>query len=180
MTVVIETRRLSLRRQTAGDAPFILRLLNDGDFLRYIGDRGVRTVEDAEAYIRDGAVASYEVHGFGLYLVELRDGREAIGVCGLLRRDFLEDVDLGFALLPEHRRRGYAREAAEATIMFAHEQLGIERLVAIVSPENTASIRLLEGLDFRSRGPVEHPDGDDVHLYTHELGSHDSHIYSHI
>lgn len=176
MTVVIETRRLSLRRQTASDAPFILRLLNDAAFLRHIGDRGVRTVEDAEAYIRDGAVASYAAHGFGLWLVESKDAGEAIGVCGLLRRDFLEDVDLGFAFLPEHRRRGYAREAAEATIMFAREQLGLERLAAIVSPENTASIRLLEGLDFRSRGPVEHPDGDDVHLYTYELGPHDSHI----
>jgi RimJ/RimL family protein N-acetyltransferase len=169
MTVVIETRRLSLRRQTAGDAPFILRLLNDADFLRHIGDRGVRTVEDAEAYVRDGAVASYEAHGFGLYLVESKDGGEAVGVCGLLKRAFLEDVDLGFALLPEHRRHGYAREAAEATILFAREELGLERLAAIVSPENTASIRLLEGLGFRSRGPVEHPDGDDVHLYAREL-----------
>jgi RimJ/RimL family protein N-acetyltransferase len=168
MTVVIETRRLSLRRQTAGDAPVILRLLNDADFLRHIGDRGVRTVEDAEAYIRDGAVASYEANGFGLYLVESKDGGEEVGVCGLLRRDFLEDVDLGFAFLPEHRRRGYAREAAEATIVFAREQLGIERLAAIVSPENTASIRLLEGLGFCSRGPVEHPDGDDAHIYTRE------------
>ena len=168
MTVVIETRRLSLRRQKAGDAPFILRLLNDADFLRHIGDRGVRTVEEAEAYIRDGAVASYEAHGFGLYLVEAKDGGEKVGVCGLLRRDFLEDVDLGFAFLPEHRRRGYAREAAEATILFAHEEFGLERLAAIVSPENTASIRLLEGLRFGSQGPVEHPDHRDVHLYTRE------------
>ncbi|HSM07919.1 MAG TPA: GNAT family N-acetyltransferase [Gemmatimonadota bacterium] len=169
MTVVIETRRLFLRRQNASDAPFILRLLNDADFLRFIGDRGVRTLEDAESYIRDGAVASYAANGFGLYLVESKDGGEEVGVCGLLSRDFLEDVDLGFAFLPEHRRRGYAREAAEATIVFACEELGLERLTAIVSPGNTASIRLLEGLGFRSRGPVEHPDGDDVHLYTREL-----------
>ncbi len=168
MTVVIETRRLSLRRQTVDDAPFILRLLNDADFLRHIGDRGVRSVEDAEAYIRDGAVASYEAHGFGLYVVESNDGGEEVGVCGLLRRDFLEDVDLGFAFLPEHRRRGYAREAAGATIAYARDELGLDRLAAIVSPENTASIRLLEGLGFRSQGPIEHPDAEDVHLYTHE------------
>ena len=122
--------------------------MNDADFMRHVGDRGVRTVEDARAYILDGAVASYERHGFGLYLVETKEDGVPVGICGLVKRDFLDDVDLGFALAPEHRGRGYAREAAEATLEYARTVLGLGRLAAIVSPANTASIRLLEELGF--------------------------------
>jgi len=166
---MIETDRLVLRRQTADDAPFILRLLNDPDFLRFIGDRGVRTLAEAEAYIDNGAVASYEAHGFGLYLVEARATGEPIGVCGFVKRDFLDDVDLGFAFLPEHRRRGYAREAAEATIAYGRAELGLGRIVAVVAPENIASAGLLDGLGFRACGRTKHPDGGISDLYALDL-----------
>ena len=145
----LQTARLTLHHFTADDAEFIHALLNEPSFLRFIGDRGVRSVEDAARYIADGPVASYAQHGFGLYLVRLTEGGAAIGMCGLLKRDSLEDVDLGFAFLPAHWGNGYARESARAVIGLAREEFALSRIVAIVSPDNAASIAVLEALDFR-------------------------------
>ena len=166
---VIETERLVLRRQSDGDAPFILRLMNDPDWLQHIGDRGVRTTDEARDYIRDGAVAMYERHGFGLFLVETKEGRTPVGICGLIRRDLLADADIGFALAPEHRGVGYAREAATATVTYARSNVGLDRLVAIVSPGNAASIRLLEELGFSYDRAFDYPGGDVVHIYARSL-----------
>ncbi len=146
---VIETERLVLRRLTIHDARFILELLNDPAFLRYIGDKGVRTQADACRYIETGPMASYDRHGFGLLRVELKDGGKPIGMCGLLKRDYLPDVDLGFALLPAYRSRGYTLEAASAVLAHARDALGLKRVLAITSPDNVASIGLLERLGFR-------------------------------
>jgi RimJ/RimL family protein N-acetyltransferase len=145
----LETRRLVLRPLTADDAGFILELLNDPAFLRYVGDKGVRTHADACRYIETGPVASYEHHGFGLLRVELRDAGEPIGICGLLKRDSLPEPDIGFALLPRHRAKGYAFESASAVLAHARDTLGLKRVLAIASPDNAASIELLEGLGFR-------------------------------
>jgi RimJ/RimL family protein N-acetyltransferase len=149
MNPVLETERLVLRRLTTDDAPFIHELLNDPAFLRHIGDKGVRCEADACRYIETGPMASYERHGFGLLRVELKDGGEPIGMCGLLKRDYLPDVDIGFALLPRHRSKGYAFEAASALLSDARDTLGLKKVLAITSPDNVDSIRLLEGLDFR-------------------------------
>jgi len=134
---------LILRRLTTDDAEFILELTNDPDWLRYIGDRGVRTLEDARAYIEAGPLAMYDRLGFGLYCAALRESGVSVVICGLLKRDALEDVDIGFAMLPAYRARGYAYEAAAATLEYAKRELGLTRVVAIVSPENEASMRLL-------------------------------------
>jgi ribosomal-protein-alanine N-acetyltransferase len=141
--IVVETDRLSHRPLTANDAEFIRELLNDADFLRFIGDRGVRTVEDARRYIAEGPVASYAQHGFGLWLVELRSDRTPIGICGLLKRDVLPEVDIGFAFLPSYRAQGLAHESAAAVLDHAISRLGLRRVAAVVNPENAASIRLL-------------------------------------
>jgi [ribosomal protein S5]-alanine N-acetyltransferase len=146
---LIETGRLALRRLTTGDAAFILELLNDPEFLRHIGDKGVRTEADACRYLETGPIASYGRHGFGLYRVGLRESGEAIGMCGLLKRDWLDDVDIGFAYLPRFRRQGYGREAAAAVLALARDAFGLSRVVAITSPGNEPSIRLLAGLGFR-------------------------------
>lgn len=146
---VLETERLSLRHLTDADAAFILELVNDPDWLRFIGDRGVRSLDDARAYILNGPVASYARHGFGLYLVELGDGGAPVGMCGLLKRDWLDDVDVGFAFLPRFRGMGLAHEAARATLEYGRVALGLPRVAAIVSPENAGSIRLLEKLGMR-------------------------------
>ena len=135
---------------TTDDAEFILQLLNDPDFLRFIGDKGVRTVDDARQYIVNGPLASYERHGFGLWLVELRPSRIPVGMCGLLKRETLDDVDIGFAFLPRHRSRGYAFESAAAVMQYGRNVLGLKRIVAITDPDNAGSIRLLQkiGLSF--------------------------------
>ena len=146
---VLYTDRLSLRRLELTDAAFILELVNDRDWLRYIGDRGIRTEDAARDYITHGPHAMYARFGFGLYRVELRDGGMPIGLCGLIKRDWLEEVDIGFAFLPAYRGRGYAREAAAATLYHGRTTLRLDRLAAIVSPDNTDSIRLLERLGLR-------------------------------
>lgn len=147
--IPIETERLLLCLLTADDAPFILELLNEPSFLRFIGDKGVRTLEDAREYIRKGPVDSYERRGFGLYLVKLRDGDVPIGICGLVKRDALEDVDIGFAFLPRFWARGYALESAAAVMTHGRRDIGLNRIVAITNPENVSSIRLLEKLGLR-------------------------------
>ena len=150
--IVLETDRLVLRRLTLNDAPFIIELVNEPSFLRYIGDRGVRSLQDARRYLLSGPIASYERFGFGLYLIFVKATGEAVGMCGLLKRDTLPDVDVGFALLPAHWRQGYAAEAAAAVLDYGRTRLGLERIVAITSPDNVASIALLEklGLKFES------------------------------
>ena len=148
--VVVETDRLTLRHLTEADGDFILRLLNEPSFLEFVGDKGVRTLEDARAYINDGPVASYEQHGFGLYLVERTNDRTPVGMCGLLKRDTLDDVDIGFALLPEFWSQGYAVEAGQAVLARGRTVHGLDRIVAITAQHNDASKRVLEkiGMNF--------------------------------
>jgi RimJ/RimL family protein N-acetyltransferase len=147
--IVVETDRLTLRRLTVDDAAFILELLNEPSFLEFIEDRGVRTLEDARRYILTGPVQSYERWGFGLYLTVLKESGAPIGICGLLKRDSLEDVDIGFALVPRFWSRGYALEAAAAVMAYGRDVLGIHRIVAITSPANHASMRVLQQLGLR-------------------------------
>ena len=146
---VLETERLSLRKLTIEDAQFILTLLNEPSFIRYIGDKQVRNVEDAEAYILNGPVASYERNGFGLYLVQLRESYTPVGMCGLLKREELPDPDIGFAFLPEFWRKGFAFETAAALLQDARARLKLQRILAITSLDNEASIKLLERIGFR-------------------------------
>jgi RimJ/RimL family protein N-acetyltransferase len=146
---VIQTERLVLRQLDSNDAEFILELLNEAAFLRFIGDKGVRTLSDARSYIVKGPMDSYERHGFGMYATCLLDGTPA-GICGLVKRDGLADVDVGFAFLPRHRSKGYAVESAAAVLAHARRVLRLQRIVAITSPENVGSIAVLEkiGLKF--------------------------------
>jgi RimJ/RimL family protein N-acetyltransferase len=146
---VLETARLSLRHLTTGDAAFMLELLNDPAFIRNIGDRGVRSEADARQYLLSGPVASYARHGYGLYLVEIRATGEPAGICGLVKRDYLDDPDVGFAFLPRFRLSGYAHESAGAVKEHALHALGVPRVVAIVSPHNAGSIRVLEKIGLR-------------------------------
>ncbi len=146
---VVRTHRLVLRRLGEADGAFILELLNEPSFIRNIGDKGVRSVADARRYIAEGPVASYLRHGFGLYLVVLTESGAPIGICGLLKRDALADPDVGFALLPHYRARGYALEAAAAVMSHGRTELGLRRIVAVTRPDNRPSIRVLEKLGLR-------------------------------
>ena len=145
---VLETERLILRHFNPDDAPFILALLNEPSFLTYIGDKKVRTLEDARQYIQNGPVATYAQHGFGLYQVEIKDSHTPIGMCGLLKREELPHPDIGFAFLPDFWNKGFAYEAAAAVLKDARERLHLDGLLAIVNPDNYASIKLLEKLGF--------------------------------
>jgi RimJ/RimL family protein N-acetyltransferase len=140
---------LVLRRLSGGDAEFILELLNEPSFIRNIGDRGVRTIEDARQYILNGPVASYAQFGFGLYLVKLKENGIPIGICGLLKRDSLEDVDIGFAFLRRFWSKGYAYESASRVMDYGRKVLGLTRIVALTAPDNQGSIRVLEKIGFR-------------------------------
>jgi RimJ/RimL family protein N-acetyltransferase len=148
---------------TAGDAKFIFELVNDPAFIRNIGDRKVRTLEDAKSYITNGPVASYAKNGFGLYLVELKESGESMGMCGLIRRNTLKDVDIGYAFLPKFWSKGYAFEAALAMKQYAQAEIGLKRLVAVVDPENQPSIHLLEKLGMRFEKMVR-LSSDDIEL----------------
>ena len=152
---MIETARLQLRRFVAGDAAFVLRLLNEPSFIQNIGDRGVRTLEQAVRYLEDGPLASYARHGHGLELVALKESGQSIGMCGLLKRDAFPDRDVGYAFLPEYWSKGYARESVAAVLTQARESLKLPAVAAYVSPGNTPSIRLLEAFGFLPAGRAQ-------------------------
>lgn len=169
MTTVIETQRLLLTELAPPDADFIVELLNDPAFLANIGDRGVRDRDDALRYIANGPGASYAKHGFGLWLVRSKADGERLGLSGLLRRDTLPDADIGYAFLPQHRGQGYAVEACTAVIAHARWPLNLARVLAIVSPGNEASTRVLEkiGLRYQRRTRLS-DDAEELLLYSTE------------
>jgi [ribosomal protein S5]-alanine N-acetyltransferase len=148
---LLVTPRLRLRLPATHDAPFVQRLLNDPEWLRNIGDRGVHSEADARAYIEARLMASHLRHGFGLWVVEPRAGGAALGLAGILKRDELPDADLGYALAPEARQRGYALEAARCALEFAWAK-GLQRVLAIVQPANQPSRRILEKLGMQFEG----------------------------
>lgn len=167
---LLDTERLTLRELTEDDADFIVELMNEPSYLRFIGDRGVRTAADARAYLLKGPMASYKRFGFGMYLVELKNEKTRIGICGLIKRDMLEDVDIGFAFLPEFRTQGYALESAAAVMRYGRDTVGLTRVVAIVTPDNDRSIGLLSKLGLRFERMITWPeDGAELKLYAAAL-----------
>lgn len=169
---ILETDRLIVRWLTTGDAEFILQLLNEPSWLRFIGDKGIRTIEGARDYILRGPVEMYSRVGFGLYLVESKDEGVSMGICGLIKRDSLKDVDIGFAFLPKYWGRGYAFEAAAAVMEYGGKVHGLKRIVAITSVDNDSSVKLLEKLGFRFEALIKlGDDSEDVKLFGAELRS---------
>lgn len=166
----LETPRLVLRRFEFDDAPFVLELLNEPSFIANIGDKGVRSIEDAKRYLREGPMAMYERFGFGLWHTARKSDGVPVGMCGLLKRDILPDADVGYAYLPAHWGQGYAFEAAEATLAHGARKFGLARVAGVVSPGNAGSIRVLEklGLRFERMFPM-HAGEPDVKLYGRDL-----------
>ncbi len=168
--IVLETERLILRFITVADSEFILELLNDSAWLQFIGDRGVRSLDDARHYILRSLLPTYERNGFGLYLTELKDEGVPIGTCGLIQRDALEDVDLGFAFLPKYRGKGYAYESAAAVVAYGKKTFGFNRLVAITAANNSDSVKLLSKLGFSFERSVKLAGADEgVWLFSANL-----------
>jgi ribosomal-protein-alanine N-acetyltransferase len=157
---VLQTPRLSLRWFTTDDAAFIVELLNDPGWLAFIGDRGVRNESQARRWIDERLIVPTERQGFGLWAVERREDAALLGMCGLVKREGLPEIDLGYALLPRHRGAGYAREAAAACLAHAADKLGKREVLAITRPENVGSMRLLEAIGMRRLTTIRLPDVD--------------------
>ena len=163
----LQTERLTLRRLTLEDADLMLAVWNDPAFLEHVGDRGIRTLEDAQRTLADGAFRLYEKYGYGPFRVALRDGDRPIGTCGLFRREGFDDPDIGWSVLPEHCGRGFAYEAAQAVLKFGFDDIGLTRITAFISAENTPSLGLAKklGLRFEKMARLV-GDDEDVCLYS--------------
>jgi len=155
MTLICETERLAVRKLTLGDAAFMLKLLNEESFIRYIADKNVRTLKDAEDHLLTGPIGSYDKHGFGLYIVILKDSTTPIGVCGLLKRDELQLPDLGYAFLPSYCGKGYALEAVKAVLKQSITAHSLHTILAITLPDNLSSNKLLTNAGFTLEGMIE-------------------------
>lgn len=155
MTEILQTERLALREIESSDALFVYELMTDPSWLEGIGDRGIRHIQDARDHIHNNLQKSYRDNGYGMYVVTLKTQPEtALGLCGLINRPTLDDVDIGYALFPAYTGKGYAFEAAQAVLNFGKKQLQLEKIVAITSTTNESSGRLLERLGMQSRGLI--------------------------
>ena len=160
--ITLETERLILREFTFGDAEFIISLLNSPGWLQFIGDRNVKTIDDAKNYLLNGPMKSYSENGFGLSMVETKNGHTPIGMCGLIKRVTLEDIDIGFAFLPEFAGKGYAYEIASAMMAHAKNVLGINKIVAITVEDNEHSIKLLNKIGLKFEKRIQFPEDEEV------------------
>ncbi|WP_295769759.1 GNAT family N-acetyltransferase [uncultured Mucilaginibacter sp.] len=165
MSIILETERLVLRKFSINDAQFIVELLNTPTWKQYIGDRGIQTIAEANNYLVKVILMNYAINGFGLYMVELKESGQAVGMCGLLKREYLTHADLGYALLPQFEGNGYASEAALATVNYAFNVFGWPVVAAITQPDNQRSVNLLTKLGFIYTKPVW-VDGRELDLYT--------------
>ena len=163
---ILETERLVLRELNTNDAVFILKLLNTPTWLKFIGDKKVHTIEDAKNYLVKGPIDSYKKNGFGLWLIILKKDNTPIGMCGLINRESLDDIDIGFALLPEHEKLGYGFEVASATMNYARNVLGINKIVAITDPRNIASIKLLNKIGLQFEKTIKVAEHDTTLLFS--------------
>lgn len=164
--MLFTTERLRVRPFIPEDAAFILELVNQPSWLRNIGERNVRSLADAEGYLRNGPLASYAAHGFGLWRVELVADGSPIGISGLLKRPFLDHPDLGFAFLERFQRQGYGTEVVTATVDYARRELRVTELLAVVDPENSGSIKILRKVGMEHRGPILMPgESEPIALY---------------
>ncbi len=169
MKVILYTERLIFTETALSDSTFILELLNSPSWLQFIGDKGVKTEEDAQNYIRNSLLNFYKTNGFGLYKLVLKESREPIGLCGFLKRDYLEKPDIGFALLPEFEGKGLMFEASNALLEYAKSTLDFDEILAIVMPENKRSCQLLVKLGFSRKDLILPPGGkEELLLYSNK------------
>lgn len=166
--VILRTNRLLLRELGTDDAPFIVELVNTPGWLKFIGERNIRSVDQAKTYLEEGPIKSYRENGFGLWGVGLKESDTLIGMCGLLKRDALAHPDIGYAFLPAYTGKGYAIEIAQATMDYAKTKLNITTLCAITHPENATSIRLLGKIGMRFKEKLSFKEGEDSLLFSNE------------
>jgi len=164
---VMSTDRLLINRITLDDADFILKLMNDKDWIKNIGDRGIRTIEEAKEYIHTRFLKTYNEAGFGFYSLILKDTQQIIGIAGLVDREGIDDIDIGYGMLPEFRGKGYAFEATKAVFEYGYKDLKLDKIVAIVNPDNPGSIKLLSKLGLKFEKMIRLPDEEiDIMLFS--------------
>ncbi|MDF1667433.1 MAG: GNAT family N-acetyltransferase [Planctomycetota bacterium] len=146
--LILETERLEIRRLDISDAAFMLRLMNEPSYIEYIGDRGIDNLEAAITYLEKSMLSSYREHGFGLYFLWSKKEQRALGICGFVKRAYLSDPDLGFALLKDAEGQGYASESCQAVLAYAKTTLGFPKVLAISSLHNERSMNLCKNLGF--------------------------------
>lgn len=156
--MLIETTRLRLREMTCDDAPFLHELMNDPGYIANVADRGIRTHDDARRWIMQKILPSYQRHGFGSYLVELKEAGAAVGSCGLIKREALDDVDIGYAILERFTGKGYAYESAAAVMAHGRKVFALPRIIGLTSPANAVSIHLLKKLGLQFEKMVQLPE----------------------
>lgn len=166
MKYILETERLTLREFVTADTDFIIRLVNSPGWLKFIGDRNIKTTEQAKAYLENGPIQSYNDNGFGLAMVETKEPKEQIGMCGIIKRDSLDNPDIGFAFLPEFTGKGYAFEMAAATLAYATQQLKLPVIYAITIANNVNSIKLLEKIGLKFIKTIRSPENEELLLYS--------------
>jgi [ribosomal protein S5]-alanine N-acetyltransferase len=167
---ILTTNRLILREAKPSDTQFFYELLNSPKWLKFIGDREIKTLKNAEDYIKDKLISSYNTNGYGLYVYELKESNIPIGICGFIKRDYLDSEDIGFALLPEYERKGYTYEISIAVLDYGENKLCINNVYAITSKENVASQELLKKLGFNFKSYINEPEtGEELALYSNEV-----------
>ena len=170
--IIFKTNRLILREAELSDSKFFFDLLNSEKWLKYIGDRGIKTLDNAAKYINDKLIKSYKTNGFGLYVYELKESNIPIGICGFIKRDYLDSLDIGFALLPEYERKSYTYEISDAVMKFGRETLGLKKVVAITTEDNIASQKLLNKLGFGFKSYINEPETNEkLLLYSSDVGN---------
>lgn len=165
MKTIIVTERLKLREMDVEDAPFMYQLLNSPGWIQFIGDRNIRSLEDARAHILDRYISMYKKHGFGLWLVILKNDHTPIGTCGLIKRPHIDHIDVGYAFLLQYQGKGYAYEAAASCIKYGYDQLKAGKIVAITAADNQRSINLLNKLGMENKGPAGLPNDRECILF---------------
>lgn len=165
--MIIQTKRLIIRPVAIEDAPFILDLMNTPKWIEFIGDRNVKTVKEAEDYIREKALSQFETHGYGNNVVILRETEEKLGTCGIYHREGKNNPDIGFAFLPDYRGRGYAYEANVKLLQIAKDNYKLNEIDAYTMKENLPSRKLLERLGLVNKGIGKLPTSDEELLHYH-------------
>lgn len=154
---IVETKRLTLDKASLNDAGFFHKLMNSTTWLEFIGDRGIRSEHEAADYIQNGLIYSYDRYGFGLYKIELKENKVPIGICGFVKRDYLDHADIGFAMLPNYEGLGFMLEAALACMSFGYNSLGLNPILAVTTFENTRSKHLLQKIGLHEIGKIKPP-----------------------
>lgn len=163
----LESKRLLIRDTFVSDAPFYFELFNDPDWIKFISDKNLKSVEETEVYLKDILFKNSKTGGLGFFTVILKETGEPIGTSTALQREKLDYIDIGYGFLPKGRGKGYAIEATKLIIQYVREKFNQKKVYAFTVPENEKSQNLLKKLNFKYVGlqPIFGEEEDAVYEY---------------